>query len=280
MSIMNDKIKFLNKKSLEYRKTTLEIIFNSGAGHTGGSLSCIDILNVLYNEILDISPENFYSNDRNHYIHSKGHSVEALYTVLCDKGFFKRSELNTLNNFNSHFIGHPTKKVNGIEHNTGALGHGFSVAVGIAISKKINKSKNKVYTILGDGELSEGSVWEAFTSAYKYKLDNLIMIIDRNGLQITGQTEDVNPIEPLDEKLKSFGFKVCSINGNDTSEIFNILNSLPFEKNKPNAIIANTVKGSGVSFIENKIKWHHKVPSDQEFLLAMDELNKKLDGYG
>ena len=276
---MEKKIEYLKKKSLEYRKVILEIIHNSGAGHTGGSLSCIDILNVLYNEILEITPANFNLQDRNHYIHSKGHSVEALYTVLCDKGFFKRSELDTLNNFNSHFIGHPTKKINGIEHNTGALGHGFSVAVGIAISKKINQSKKKVYTILGDGELSEGSVWEAFTSANKYKLDNLIMIIDRNGLQITGKTENVNPIEPLEEKLQSFGFKVNSINGNDTTEILDALQATPFESNKPNAIIANTVKGCGISFIENEVKWHHKVPSDQEFQLAIDELNQKLNSY-
>ena len=276
---MEKKIEYLKKKSLEYRKVILEIIHNSGAGHTGGSLSCIDILNVLYNEILEITPANFNLQDRNHYIHSKGHSVEALYTVLCDKGFFKRSELDTLNNFNSHFIGHPTKKINGIEHNTGALGHGFSVAVGIAISKKINQSKKKVYTILGDGELSEGSVWEAFTSANKYKLDNLIMIIDRNGLQITGKTENVNPIEPLEEKLQSFGFKVNSINGNDTTEILDALKATPFESSKPNAIIANTVKGCGVSFIENEVKWHHKVPSDQEFQLAIDELNQKLNSY-
>ena len=276
---MEKKIEYLKKKSLEYRKVILEIIHNSGAGHTGGSLSCIDILNVLYNEILEITPANFNLQDRNHYIHSKGHSVEALYTVLCDKGFFKRSELDTLNNFNSHFIGHPTKKINGIEHNTGALGHGFSVAVGIAISKKINQSKKKVYTILGDGELSEGSVWEAFTSANKYKLDNLIMIIDRNGLQITGKTENVNPIEPLEEKLQSFGFKVNSINGNDTTEILDALKATPFESSKPNAIIANTVKGCGISFIENEVKWHHKVPSDQEFQLAIDELNQKLNSY-
>ena len=235
------------------------------------------IFRVLYNEILEITPSILIQMIII-TIHSKGHSVEALYTVLCDKGFFKKTELDTLNNFNSHFIGHPTKKINGIEHNTGALGHGFSVAVGIAISKKINQSKKKVYTILGDGELSEGSVWEAFTSVNKYKLDNLIMIIDRNGLQITGKTENVNPIEPL-EKLQSFGFKVNSINGNDTTEILDALKAIPFEINKPNAIIANTVKGCGVSFIENEVKWHHKVPSDQKFQLAIDELNQKLNSY-
>mgnify|MGYP005744039519 FL=1 len=200
--------KFLEKKSLEYRRTIIEIIYNSGAGHTGGSLSCIDILNVLYNSILEITPNNFNTIERNNYIHSKGHSVEALYTVLCDVGFFKKEDLGTLNAFDSHFIGHPTRKVSGVEHNTGALGHGLSVAVGLALAKKKDKSKKKVFALLGDGELSEGSVWEACTSASKYQLDNLIVVVDRNHLQITGKTEDVNPIEPLDEKFKSFGFDV------------------------------------------------------------------------
>ena len=207
--------KFLEKKSLEYRRTIIEIIYNSGAGHTGGSLSCIDILNVLYNGILEITPNNFSTIERNNYIHSKGHSVEALYTVLCDIGFFKKEDLDTLNAFDSHFIGHPTKKVSGVEHNTGALGHGLSVAVGLALAKKKDKSKKKVFALLGDGELSEGSVWEACTSASKYQLDNLIVVVDRNHLQITGKTEDVNPIEPLDEKFKSFGFNVEFVNGNN-----------------------------------------------------------------
>ena len=202
---------YLEKKSLEYRKTVLEIIYNSGAGHTGGSLSCVDILNVLYNNFLEISPKNFSKKNRNRYIQSKGHSVEALYTVLCDQGFFTREELNTLNDFNSHFIGHPTKKVPGIEHNTGALGHGLSVAVGLAIAQKLNKENFKIYTLLGDGELSEGSVWEACSTAHKYKLDNLVVIVDRNKLQITGKTEDVNPIEPLNEKFLSFGFNVKAL---------------------------------------------------------------------
>jgi transketolase len=274
---MSNNIRYLEQKSSEYRKTTLEIIFNSGAGHTGGSLSCLDILNVLYNNILDITPKNFNSKDRNQYIHSKGHSVEALYTVLCDQGFFAKSDLDTLNNFNSHFIGHPTRKINGIEHNTGALGHGLSVAVGMALSKKMNGSDKNVYTLLGDGELSEGSVWEACTSASKYNLDNLIVIIDRNKLQITGRTEDVNPIEPLDKKFESFGFEVNSINGNDVGEILQALETIPFTLNKPNVIIANTKKGFGISFIENQVKWHHKVPSKEEYQKAIQELNERLE---
>ena len=267
--------KDLQLKSIEYRKTILEIIYNSGAGHTAGSLSCIDILNVLYNNILEINPSNFNSVDRNHYIQSKGHSVEALYTVLCDKGFYTRKELNTLNNFKSHFIGHPTRKIRGIEHNTGALGHGLSVAVGMAIGLKLDKKPYNVFTLLGDGELSEGSIWEGLMSANKYKLDNLIIIIDRNRLQITGKTEDVNPIEPLKEKFLSFGLAVQEVNGNSVKELEKIFKKIPFEENKTNLIIANTTKGSGISFIENEVVWHHKVPTETEFYDALKELEKQ-----
>ena len=266
--------KDLQLKSIEYRKTILEIIYNSGAGHTAGSLSCIDILNVLYNNVLEIVPGNFNSINRNHYIQSKGHSVEALYTVLCDKGFYTRDELNTLNKFDSHFIGHPTRKVKGIEHNTGALGHGLSVAVGMAIGLKLDKKPYKVFTLLGDGELSEGSIWEGLMSANKYKLDNLIIIIDRNRLQITGDTEKVNPLEPLKEKFISFGLSVKEVDGNSIEELINVFKEVPFENKKPNLIVANTTKGKGVSFIENEVVWHHKVPNDDQYSKAIEELNK------
>jgi transketolase len=266
----------LKKKSLEYRKTILEIIFRSGAGHTGGSLSCVDILNVLYNSVMDISPENFSKIDRDHYIQSKGHSVEALYTVLCDCGFYQREDLDTLNQFNSHFIGHPTKKIPGIEHNTGALGHGLSVAVGLALGLKKDKKKHRVFTLLGDGELSEGSVWEAATSASKYSLDNLIVIIDRNKLQITGGTEEVNPIEPLSDKFESFGFNVQEVDGNSIESLLSTFENIPFQEDIPNMIIANTIKGAGISFIENKVSWHHKVPTQEEFNLAVQELEENL----
>ena len=266
--------KDLELKSIDYRKKILEIIFNGGAGHTAGSLSCIDILNVLYNNILDINPRNFNNYDRNHFIQSKGHSVEALYTVLCDIGFFSKDDLSTLNKFDSHFIGHPTKKIPGIEHNTGALGHGLSVAVGMAIGFKLDKKNHKVYTLLGDGELSEGSIWEALLSANKYYLDNLVVIIDRNKLQITGKTEDVNPIEPLKEKFNAFNLSTKEVDGNSVKELNNILANTPFEKNKVNLIIANTTKGKGISFMENEVIWHHKVPSNEQFILAKKELEE------
>ena len=267
----------LQRKSIEYRKTILKIIFESGAGHTGGSLSCIDILNVLYNSVMDITPENFSSFDRDHFIQSKGHSVEALYTVLLDCGFYKKEELRTLNNFNSHFIGHPTKKVLGIEHNTGALGHGLSVAVGMALGLKMDQKKHQVYALLGDGELSEGSVWEAAMTASKYELENLTAIIDRNRLQITGSTEEVNPIEPLLDKFLSFGFNVIEVKGNDIASLVDVFQKPKKEKNKPNLIIANTIKGAGISFMENQVSWHHKVPSQSEYDLAIHELNEAFE---
>ena len=266
--------KDLKLKSIDYRKTILEIIFHGGAGHTGGSLSCIDILNVLYNKVLDINPNNFNSYERNHYIQSKGHSVEALYTVLCDRNFFSKEDLFSLNQFKSHFIGHPTKKVSGIEHNTGALGHGLSVAVGMAIGLKLNNKKFKVFTLLGDGELSEGSVWEGLLSANKYNLDNLVVIVDRNKLQITGKTEDINPIESLKDKFNSFGLSTKEVDGNSVHQLNEVLSNTPFEKNKVNVVIANTVKGKGISFMENEIVWHHKVPSEEQYKLAQNELEE------
>ena len=264
----------LKLKSIEYRKTILEIIHRSGAGHTAGSLSCIDILNVLYNNILNINPENFHLIDRNRYVQSKGHTVEALYAVLCDNNFFTKKDLSRLNKFNSHFIGHPTRKVSGIEHNTGALGHGLSVAVGMAIGFKLDNKPFKVYTLLGDGELSEGSIWESLLSASKYKLDNLVIIIDRNGLQITGKTEDINPIESLKDKFNSFGLSTKEVDGNSVHQLNEVLSNTPFEKNKVNVVIANTVKGKGISFMENEIVWHHKVPSEEQYQLAQNELEE------
>ena len=266
--------KDLKLKSIDYRKTILEVIFHGGAGHTGGSLSCIDILNVLYNKVLDINPSNFNSYERNHYIQSKGHSVEALYTVLCDRNFFSKEDLFSLNQFKSHFIGHPTKKVSGIEHNTGALGHGLSVAVGMAIGLKLDNKKFKVFTLLGDGELSEGSVWEGLLSANKYNLDNLVVIVDRNKLQITGKTEDINPIESLKDKFNSFGLSTKEVDGNSVHQLNEVLSNTPFEKNKVNVVIANTVKGKGISFMENEIVWHHKVPSEEQYKLAQNELEE------
>jgi transketolase len=262
----------LQHKSVEYRQTLLTIIKASGSGHTGGDLSCIDILNVLYNRIMRVSPETFHDPDHDHYIQSKGHCAEALFTVLADRGFFPRSELETLNRFGSHFIGHPTRKVNGVEQNTGALGHGLAVAVGIALAGKLDRKDYRVFTLLGDGELAEGSNWEAAMTAAHYRLDNLIVIVDRNGLQITGSTEDVVQLEPLEQKFAAFGFSVRSCDGNDLHDLVRILEAVPFTPGRPSLVLAKTRKGKGISFMDNVAKWHHGVPSDDEFSRAMAEL--------
>src|SRR5581483_2760572 len=194
-------------KSLQYRRRMLEIIKHAGAGHTGGGLSSIDILNVLYNRVLRVAPDTCNDPRRDRYIQSKGHCVEALYVVLADRGFFSSAELETLCAYRSHFVGHPTRKVPGIEHNTGALGHGLSVCVGLALGGRMDAASYRVFTLLGDGELAEGSNWEAAMSAAHYGLDNLTAIVDCNGLQITGATRDVCSNEPLDAKFEAFGWR-------------------------------------------------------------------------
>jgi transketolase len=264
----------LSLKSIQYRKTILRIIKQAGSGHTGGDLSCVDILNVLYNYVLNVSPENFTDPDRDRYIQSKGHSVEALFTVLADRGFYPPSELDTLNQFQSHFIGHPTRKVNGVEHNTGALGHGLSVSVGIALAGKLDGRSYRVFTLLGDGELEEGSNWEASMSASHYGLDNLTVIIDRNTLQITGRTEAVSQLTPLGEKFRAFGYAVREVDGNNVEDLVDLFDQVPFETGKPNLVLARTIKGKGVSFIEDQAGWHHHVPTDEEYRVALIELEQ------
>jgi transketolase len=268
--------KELKQKSIEYRKKILKYIVKAKAGHTGGSLSCTDILNVLYNEIMNVSPQNFSSPDRDRYIQSKGHTVEALFVVLADKGFFPEEDLNTLCQYQSHYIGHPTRKVNGVEQNTGALGHGLPIAVGTAIAGKLDKKNYKVYTLMGDGEMPEGSNWEAALTAAHYKLDNLCAIVDKNTLQITASTADVCNTDPLDEKWKSFGWAVREVDGNDVAALKEILQELPFEEGKPSVVIAHTTKGKGVSYMEGVLKWHHGVPSAAEYELAVKELDTQL----
>jgi transketolase len=263
----------LKTKSIQYRKTILRIIKQARAGHTGGDLSSIDILNVLYNHVMNVSPATRKDPDRDRFVQSKGHCVEALYTVLADRGFFPPEELDTLGKYQSHFIGHPTRSVPGIEQNTGALGHGLAVAVGMALAAKLDRRGYRVYTLLGDGELDEGSNWEASMAASHYHLDNLTVIVDRNGLQITGPTETVNPLEPLADKFRAFGYAVREVEGNNIQALVEIFDRLPFEPGKPNLVLARTLKGKGVSFIENSHQWHHRVPSDIEYDAALRELD-------
>lgn len=264
----------LRLKSIIYRKKLLRYIKKANAGHTGGSLSCVDILNVLYNRILRVSPETFGHPGRDRYIQSKGHSVEALYVVLADRGFFPESDLETLGRYGSHYVGHPTRKVNGIEHNTGALGHGLSVASGIALAGKKDAAGYKVYVLLGDGELAEGSNWEALLAAAHFRLDNLTAVVDRNTLQITGKTSDICELEPLAEKFIAFGWSVETVDGHDVTALAEVLRRVPFAPGKPSVVIARTIKGKGVPFMEGAAEWHHRVPSDEQYDEAMRALDQ------
>jgi transketolase len=263
----------LIQKSKLYRSIILKYIFNAKAGHTGGSLSIVDILNVLYNKIMNVSPENFGSNLRDRYVQSKGHCVEALYVVLADKGFFPEEDLLTLCKYNSPYIGHPTRYIPGIEANTGALGHGLSICCGMALGAKKDNSPAKVFTILGDGEMAEGSNYEGFMMAAHYNLDNLCAILDFNKLQISGPNASVMSLEPIAKKLEAFGWAVREVDGHNLDVLSATLKSLPFEPGKPSFLIAHTIKGKGVSFMENQIKWHHGVPSAEQFELAINELS-------
>lgn len=267
----------LMEKSIQYRRELLTFIYTCGAGHTGGSLSCIDILNVLYNAVMNISPDNWNSLDRDFYVQSKGHSVEALYVVLADLGFFHPDELETANRFGSRFIGHPTRKIPGVEQNTGGLGHGLSFSVGLALAAKLDRRSSRVYCLMGDGELAEGSNWEAAMTGSHYQLDNLAGIVDRNHLQITGYTEDVVGLEPLADKWRSFGWEVRGTDGHSVSNLTKELGAIPFVTGKPSLLIADTVKGKGISFIEGRAGWHHRLPSAEEYARAIAELDTEAD---
>lgn len=262
----------LQFKSIKYRRQILRYISAAGAGHTGGSLSCVDILNVLYNRVLNVSPKTIDDPLRDRYIQSKGHSVEALYVVLADRGFYPESQLETLCRYQSPFIGHPTRKVPGIEMNTGALGHGLAISAGLAMAGKLDQADYRVYTLIGDGELAEGSNWEAAMSAAHYQLDNLTAILDHNTLQLTGPTRSVCSNEPVAEKFESFGWRVKSVDGHDLGALTETLLHVP-SPGAPTLVLANTVKGKGVSFMENVVSWHHGVPNSDQCAAALAELD-------
>lgn len=262
----------LQLKAFALRRAMLKLIVGAGAGHTGGGLSCMDILNVLYNRVLRVSPETFGDPKRDRYVQSKGHCVEALYAVLADRGFFPAADLETVCHYQSHYVGHPTRHIPGIEMNTGALGHGLPICLGMAIAGKMDNAPYRVFTLLGDGELAEGSNWEAALGAAHYKLDNLVAILDHNTLQITGHTRDVMSNEPLDEKWRAFGWTVRTVNGHDYATLTKALIDPP-EPGKPTFVIANTTKGKGVSFMENVAKWHHGVPNEAELKQALADLD-------
>lgn len=255
----------LSIKANEIRARALRMIFEAKTGHLGGTMSMTDILVALYYRKMNIDPQNPHKEDRDRFILSKGHSVETLYCVLADMGFFPKEELSSYSAFGSRLFGHPTVKVPGVEICSGALGHGESAAVGMALAAKRYGIGSRVYVIMGDGEQAEGSVWEAAMAASNYKLDNLTAILDRNMFQITGCTEDVMALESLADKYRAFGWSVREIDGNDMEQIVSTLDALPFEKGKPSLILAHTVKGKGICFAENQAKWHHGVPSHEQY---------------
>ena len=269
---------FLEKKATQIRRDLLKLIYDGKTGHTGGSLSCTDILTVLYYGVMKVEPSNPKWEDRDRFILSKGHSVEGYYSILGDMGFFPREELKTFSSFGSKFIGHPNNKVPGVEMNTGALGHGLSVSVGIALAAKMRGRKHRVFTLMGDGEQAEGSVWEAAMAGAHYKLDNLVAIVDRNKLQISGNTEEVMALDSLEDKWRSFGWEVVEADGHDCAQLLKVFTNAPRVKGKPTLIMANTTKGKGVSFMENAAHWHHGVPSSDQLELALKELSEKEGG--
>lgn len=264
--------KNLIQKATHIRKRILEIIFRAKGGHTGGSLSSVDILTSLYFSILRVDPTESKLKNRDRFILSKGHSVEGLYCVLAEAGFISDELLDSYGKFQSILAGHPTVKIPGIEICSGALGHGLSVGVGMAIAAKMENEGSRVFVLMGDGEQGEGSIYEAAMSASHYKLDNLIAIIDRNKLQISGNTEDVMAIDPIRERWESLGWKTLECDGHNIGQLNNIFHSIPVQVGKPHLVIAHTIKGKGVSFMENHAKWHHGVPNAEQFAKAIKEL--------
>lgn len=267
----------LKKKAVELRRRTWQLIYNHQNGHTGSDLSCTDILVALYYEVMNQNAENFGEKNIDTYIQSKGHAVEIWYEILADKGYIERDDLEKrYSTFNSPYIGHPTTEVKGMEFHTGSLGHGLGLGVGVALAAKMNQSSKHVYVLMGDGEQAEGSVWEAAMAAGNYNLDNLVAIIDHNDLQISGTTDSVMRSNPLNDKYLAFNWDVVEVNGNNISDLVNILTK-PNNTNKPRLIIANTVKGKGISMAENRADWHHKIPSATEYKQGLKELDAQME---
>lgn len=255
------------------RKDIVSMIHMSKSGHPGGSLSAVEILTALYFDEMNIDPNNCKMEDRDRFVLSKGHAAPVLYATLAHKGYFDREELKGLRKINRMLQGHPDMKgTPGVEMSTGSLGQGFSVACGMAMASKLDNAPWRVYTLLGDGEVQEGIVWEAAMSAAHYKLDNMVAFLDYNGLQIDGKTEDVMNIGPIVDKFKAFGWNVIEIDGHDFDQIFAALDMAKETVGKPTMIISKTIKGKGVSFMENQAGWHGAAPSDSDLERALLDL--------
>lgn len=265
--------KGLNEITNVIRKDIVSMICKSKSGHPGGSLSAVEILTALYFDQMNIDPTNPKMEDRDRFVLSKGHAAPALYATLAERGYFDKEELNHLRKLGSMLQGHPDmKKVPGVEMSTGSLGQGFSVACGMAMAAKLDNAPWNVYALLGDGEVQEGIIWEAAMSAAHYKLDNMIAFLDYNGLQIDGEVESVMSINPIEDKFKTFGWNVITIDGHDFDQIFAALDMAKDTVDKPTMIIAKTIKGKGVSFMENQASWHGSAPTEEQLEQALSEL--------
>ena len=269
-----DKLKLM-KTANEVRKGIVTSVHSAKAGHPGGSLSAADLFTYLYFEELNVDPKDPKKADRDRFVLSKGHTAPGLYAALAEKGFFPKEDLITLRHTGSYLQGHPDMKcIPGVDMSSGSLGQGVSAAVGMAIAAKISGDDYRVYTLLGDGEIQEGQVWEAAMLASHHKLDNLLVIVDNNNLQIDGEITKVNSPYPIDKKFEAFNFHVINIDGNDFDQIDAAFKEAKSVKGRPTVIMAKTVKGKGVSFMENQAGWHGKAPNDEEFKIAMADLEK------
>lgn len=269
--------KALQLQSEINRKRLVELVYKAKAGHIGGDLSCLNVLTALYFNILNVDPKNPDDPDRDRFILSKGHCVEALYVTLEAKGYYGRELTDTLGQFGSVLSGHPTIEVPGIEVSSGALGHGLSVGVGMAIAAKKDGRSYKTYVLMGDGEQGEGSIYEAAMSANQYHLDNLVAIIDRNHLQISGNTEDVMGLDSITDRWTAFGWDVRTIDGDDVVAVAKALGEIDFNNGKPHLFISESTKGKGVSFMENVAKWHHGVPDEEQYVTAIGEIECRIN---
>ncbi len=272
--ITEKKLADLKEIARNIRIDILKMLNRAGSGHTGGSLSAVDIITALYFSCMRHKPEDPHWEDRDRFVLSKGHGAPALYAALARAGYIRSEELSTLRKKGSRLQGHPDMKLTpGVEVSTGSLGQGLSMANGMALAARLNKKRQRIYVLLGDGESQEGQIWEATMTAAHYKLDNLCAIMDHNGLQIDGKVQDIMNIEPLPEKWRSFGWKTFTINGHNFPEILNAFSEAEKTKDRPSIIIAKTIKGKGVSFFENKAKYHGIAPSDDELERALKELS-------
>ncbi len=265
----------LMKTANEIRKGIVEAVHSAKSGHPGGSLSAADIFTYLYFEEMNVDPKDPKKEDRDRFVLSKGHTAPGLYSTLAHRGFFPVEDLKTLRHVGSYLQGHPDMKhIPGVDMSSGSLGQGISAAVGMALSAKLSKADYRVYTLLGDGEIQEGQVWEASMLAASRKLDNLVVIVDNNNLQIDGTIEEVNSPYPIDKKFEAFNFHVINIDGNDFDQIDAAFKEAKTVKGQPTAIIAKTIKGKGVSFMEDQVSWHGAAPNDEQFAVAMEDLKK------